>query len=203
MVRRLSPENRTELERRRGALELRLELRRNCVLSRRLRSRLPLACELLPLGYLRWGHEPCKFVSSFYAILVALRRRQAEPHVGKNVILRENAQVELGWGVALLSGRQEPFSRLRRVLRHALSPEVHGAEIEARSCIALIGKRLHQLQSGLVVTSPVSRDSVLERPCAHRVSKAQRQNDCDEGVLERERHGHLPFVPEHIPSGST
>ena len=57
-------------------------------LSRRLRSRLPLACELLRLGDLRWGHERCDILSICCRILVTLRSRQVEPHKCADKVFR-------------------------------------------------------------------------------------------------------------------
>jgi hypothetical protein len=87
--------------------------------TRLARSRfwLPLACEHLRFGDLRWGHLLCDFVSTFYRILIALRRRQVEPHVRPDKVLRHamavgvhRTEMGLGDGEALVGSEPNPLN---------------------------------------------------------------------------------------------
>ena len=79
-------------------------------LSSRLLRRLPLACELLRLGNLRRGHAPCHKVPKSRRTISPLRRRQVQPHVCADLILRDtktvvvkHPEIVLGVGIALFS----------------------------------------------------------------------------------------------------
>jgi hypothetical protein len=74
-----------------------------------LRIRLPLSCEFLRFGDLRGGHASCDKVSKSCRTFSALRRRQGEPHVRADFVLRdtkavivEHSEIVLGVGIALL-----------------------------------------------------------------------------------------------------
>jgi hypothetical protein len=66
-------------------------------LSRGLCRRLPLACELLRLGYLRWGRVLCNFVSILCCILLdlagfLLESRQCDDQSWPSHLYTSNAQ---------------------------------------------------------------------------------------------------------------
>ena len=58
-------------------------------LSHTFSLRLPLARKPLRFGDLRRGHVLSEHVSAFFRALVALRRRQGEPHVREDIVLRD------------------------------------------------------------------------------------------------------------------
>ena len=67
-------------------------------------------------------------VSTFYRILIALRRRQGKPHVRADIVLRTLwpcsyliPRLYWGEGVAFIGSAAKPLNSLNVVLRHALA----------------------------------------------------------------------------------
>src|ERR1700719_2879079 len=97
-------------------------------LSHTFSLRLPLARKPLRFGDLRRGHVLSEHVPAFFRILVALRRRQGEPHVREDIVLRATLALhvhvpekELCLGSALVRCEAIPRQRLCIVLQHAMA----------------------------------------------------------------------------------
>ena len=133
--------------------------------SGRLSNRLPFACEFLRLGNLRGGHVPCGSVSIFYCILVALRSRQAEPHVGADKVLLHamtegvsDPEAQLSKGETLIGSPPKPRRPLSIILRHALAVRVCNPEIELGISVALVRSETRPLyRLGVVLQDPMAK----------------------------------------------
>jgi hypothetical protein len=118
-----------------------------CRLSFRLW--LPLSRKFLRLGNLRWRHDLCHQITKFFRILIALRRRQVDPHKRPDIVLRHapavgvhDADIVLSSGLALVGRLPIPTHRSRIILRDTLAVGVHVPEIELCIGIALVGRFL-------------------------------------------------------------
>ena len=84
----------------------------------------PLPRQPLGLGDLGGGHTLGSNVTVLRRLFISLRRCEAEPHVGQNVILRDTiavavhvAEEELGGSIAPLGGFAVPLDRLGVAMR--------------------------------------------------------------------------------------
>jgi hypothetical protein len=74
----------------------------------------------------------------------------------------------LGVGEALLGGPAKPLHRLDVVLRNAMAPRIHFPKSGLSLGVALLCKRTKEAELGRVITSPVSRTRIVERPGTRR-----------------------------------
>ena len=106
----------------------------------------PFAGELLRLGYLLGGHQPCHDIPIPDGFGIASIRRQAEPEMRLHIVLAHalaiivhQAQTVLGGPIALQGSPAIPFGSFDKILRHSLSTAVHRCNIALCGRISLFG----------------------------------------------------------------
>ena len=151
-----------------GAMLVACRLAGLSALGASLFRRLPVPRHPLRLRDLVGGHKPSQGVAQFGGISMTLRCRQAQPHMGKNIVWRHgyatlvhDAQGGLRYGLALFGRLTEPTQRLSGVLRYAYAILVYAAEGCLRHGIALLGKRPTEPKSLRVVLPAISRRAVF------------------------------------------
>lgn len=77
----------------------------------------------------------------------------------------------LGVGEALLGGPAKPLHRLDVVLRDAIAPGIHVPKSGLSLGVALLSKRTKEAELGRIITSPVSRTRIVERPGTRRTGE--------------------------------
>jgi hypothetical protein len=95
--------------------------------------------------YLRGGHQPCHDLATRCRFLVALRRRQVEPHVSENIILGhtlslavQETETELRTRDSLFGSAPKPLERFAIILGYTSPLGVHETEIVLRVGVSLL-----------------------------------------------------------------
>src|SRR5262249_30684087 len=120
------------------------------------------------LVHLRWRHARCDEISNFCGLSGPLRRRQAQPLIGKDKVLPhalavriQESQIVLSIGPALIGGKAIPLRRLSIILRHALAIGIHSPNAELGGGGTFIGRRLLKKPEGGRVVASVMRNYTI------------------------------------------
>jgi hypothetical protein len=164
-------------------------------------GQFPFVCFLLCFRHLIRGHFGGQQIPRKTSGHDPSRRRQAEPHMRPDIILRNASaikvhkrEVVLGIGVALVGCQPKPTDRICIIQPHAPPVLVHQTDSVLSPGVASVSEWAQKAHGGREVTAVPCVRSVLERPCDGRFKNRAGEHQNGDGCFGHEFHPRLQAV---------